>query len=123
MMRGIGLPLRRRGVIPLLTNAPRRCTSITPAYSSPYPKHPDAAMIGFRSLSSLAFRRKIDREIDRRIQIHPAHQCGRAGAFDSPDHLVEVENRSLYARGGVTLRCFDDATQTGAKSAGHVSFD
>jgi hypothetical protein len=51
-MRGIGFPERRSGVMPLLTNAPRRSMLMTLAYSSPYPKHPEAAITGFRSRSS-----------------------------------------------------------------------
>src|SRR3954452_21586839 len=124
MMRGIGLPLRRRGVIPLLTKAPRRCTSMTPAYSSPYPKHPEAAMIGLRNVSSLALagaRSTVRSTPDS--EVIAGTRAGERVVRSSPDHLVEVKDRALNAGRRVTMRSFDDAAETGADSARHVPFD
>src|SRR4051812_33527439 len=124
MMRGIGLPLRRRGVIPLLTKAPRRWTSMTPAYSSPYPKQPDAAMIGLRSFNSRGFSgARSTVKSTRESMVIVGAACRKRAGRRSPAHLVEIENGTLNARGRVATRGLDDATETSADATGHVSFD
>src|SRR3954451_5996373 len=99
-MRGMGFPARRAGVMPLLTNAPRRLMSMTPEYSSPYPKQPDAAMIGFCSRNScgLSGARSTERSafITESIR-HPT--VARDRRCLSQDHLIEIENWPFHTRG------------------------
>src|SRR6478735_9035158 len=45
--RGVGLPIRALSVVPLQQIPPRRSTSTTSPYSTPYPNVPDATRIGF----------------------------------------------------------------------------
>src|SRR6266513_2947131 len=46
-IRYCGLPGRAAGVVPLLTNAPSLETSMSSAYSTPWPNVPDAVITGF----------------------------------------------------------------------------
>ena len=48
-IRYCGLPGRARGVVPLFTIAPSRPTSMSSAYSTPWPNVPDAVSTGFLS--------------------------------------------------------------------------
>src|SRR5262245_15365209 len=106
-MRSGGWPSRSLRKSPLVTNAPSVVRSTAPAYSSPYPKQPLAAISGLASSSAPIFTL-------------------RPWACSFPDNPCSVEYRPTEARTHVVVRAVvahrNDAAVAAAHAASHDAF-
>src|SRR5450756_1128718 len=129
--RGMGFPRRGLRVVPLEMIAPRRCTSITRAYSVPHPKQPEAAITGF-SRQSACFRFCGPNATDKSTLIispsdefrphsNPLPEGEGAPSLLSPGQIAHLEDRAVFADAlHLTALVLDNATETGAHSTGHI---